>query len=165
MKENKLTKQNTFRWKQFNRKGYSVFSSLRKFNIGVLGVYTLGFANVDTLLKLYATPTQLKNYELDEIELSGASALPAEAKSATKVAVLSREEKKAAATHTVSSYSVINPLTGVIHTQLSPGYSSAHSSLLILNLQRIKLPKKLPGKRLFVLAFAAVRRINQPMCI
>lgn len=69
MKEHKLTDKGVFRWKQFNRKGYAVFFSLKKeVNIGVLAIPTLGFANVNTPLTQNETAAQLKIQISGEIE-------------------------------------------------------------------------------------------------
>lgn len=103
MKENKLTRQSVIRWRQFNRKGYSAFSSLRReVNIGVLAVCTLGFANVNMVSAQSETSGQLRNYELDEIEVTGTRVPLTEAQSARMVTVLSREEIQAAAVHSIN---------------------------------------------------------------
>ncbi|WP_321334906.1 TonB-dependent receptor domain-containing protein [uncultured Bacteroides sp.] len=102
MKENKLTEQRVLRWKQFNHKSYSVFCSLKKFNIGVLAVATLTFANVDVISAQNETPKQMKNYELDEIEVTGTRVPLTEMQSAKMVTVLSRDEIQAAAVHSIN---------------------------------------------------------------
>ena len=103
MKENKLTKERALRWKQFNHKGYSAFCSLKKeVNIGVLAVSTLIFANVDVISAQNQVAGQLKNYELEEIEVTGTRVPLTEMQSAKMVTVLSRDEIQAAAVHSIN---------------------------------------------------------------
>jgi iron complex outermembrane receptor protein len=103
MKENRLSKLCAFRWKQFNHKAYSVFSSLRKeVNIGVLAVATLTFANVDSASAQSETPKQLQSYELEEVEVTGTRVPLTEAAAARMVTVLSHAQIQAAAVHSIN---------------------------------------------------------------
>ncbi|NDV64509.1 TonB-dependent siderophore receptor [Bacteroides sp. 224] len=114
MKENKLTKQRVFRWKQFNRKAYSAFVSLsfrKEFCIGVLTTATLGFANVDTLSAQNTTKAQIENYELEEVEVTGTRVPLTEAQSAKMVTVLTRNDIQAAAVHSIND--LLEYVTGV----------------------------------------------------
>lgn len=89
MKENKLTNKRVIRWKQFNRKGYAAFFSLKKeVNIGVLTVCTLGFANAGALLASFETSIQLRTQESDGIEFADANAWPGEIPAAKVVPVV-----------------------------------------------------------------------------
>ncbi len=103
MKENKLTQRNAIRWKKFNHKGYSAFCSLKKeINIGVLIVSTLLFANVNITSAQNETTEQLRNHELEEVEVSGTRVPLTEAQSVKMVTVLSRDEIQAAAVHSIN---------------------------------------------------------------
>ncbi|MDL2291572.1 TonB-dependent receptor [Bacteroides sp. OttesenSCG-928-F21] len=105
MKENKLTAQRAFRWKQFNRKAYSAFVSLsfrKEFCIGVLTTATLGFASVSTLTAQNTANTQIESYELDEIEVTGTRVPLTEMQSAKMVTVLTRDDIQAAAVHSIN---------------------------------------------------------------
>ena len=104
MKENKLTGRTAIRWKQFNHKTYSVFCSLKKeVNIGVLTIATLAFANVKIASAQNDTIGQLKNMELEEVEVTGTRVPLTEMQSAKMVTVLSRDEIQAAAVHSINS--------------------------------------------------------------
>ena len=103
MKENKLTGRTAIRWKQFNHKTYSVFCSLKKeVNIGVLTIATLAFANVKIASAQNDTIGQLKNMELEEVEVTGTRVPLTEMQSAKMVTVLSRDEIQAAAVHSIN---------------------------------------------------------------
>ena len=103
MKENKLTKQNAFRWKQFNHKSFSVFNSLkREVNIGVLAVATLAFANTDTVFAQNQSDKDIRTYELEEVEVTGTRVPLTQAESARMVTVLSQPEIQAAAVHSIN---------------------------------------------------------------
>ena len=103
MKENKLTKQNAFRWKQFNHKSFSAFSSLkREVNIGVLAIATLAFANVETAFTQNQTDKELRSYQLEEVEVTGTRVPLTQAESARMVTVLSQAEIQAAAVHSIN---------------------------------------------------------------
>ena len=103
MKENKLTGRTAIRWKQFNHKTYSVFCSLKKeVNIGVLTIATLAFANVKIASAQNDTIGQLKNMELEEVEITGTRVPLTEMQSAKLVTVLSRDEIQAAAVHSIN---------------------------------------------------------------
>lgn len=97
MLQNKTRSSKSVVFKQFNRKDYSVFSSLRKeVQIGVLGVATLTFANPGTV----SAQKQTQAYSpetANERELSGAkvTAMPsplAAAQAARIVTTISRDE-------------------------------------------------------------------------
>ncbi len=103
MKANKCTRPDAFRWKQFNRKGYAVFCSLKKeFQIGVLAFSTLTFVNMESVSAQNETPVQLKNYELEEIEVTGTRVPLTELESAKMVTVLSRADIQAAAVQSIN---------------------------------------------------------------
>ncbi|NDV57778.1 TonB-dependent siderophore receptor [Bacteroides sp. 519] len=104
MKENTSTKRDAIRWKQFNRKAYAVFFSLkREVTIGVLTVSTAVCASVITVnAQTTETPNQLKTCELDEIEVTGTRVPLTELQSAKMVTVLSREDIQAAAVHSIN---------------------------------------------------------------
>jgi iron complex outermembrane receptor protein len=103
MKENKLTRRDPICWRQFSRKGYAAFSSLRKeIHIGVLAIATLTFAGVESVSAQNETPAQLRNYELEEIEVTGTRVPLTEAQSAKMVTVLSRADIQAAAVHSIN---------------------------------------------------------------
>ena len=103
MKENKLTGRTAIRWKQFNHKTYSVFCSLKKeVNIGVLTIATLAFANVKIASAQNDTIGQLKNMELEEVEVTGTRVPLTDMQSAKMVTVLSRDEIQAAAVHSIN---------------------------------------------------------------
>jgi Outer membrane cobalamin receptor protein len=104
MKENTLTKRETIRWKQFNRKAYAAFVSMKKeFTIGVLTVSTAVCASIATVnAQTVETPYQLKTYELDEIEVTGTRVPLTDLQSAKMVTVLSREDIQAAAVHSIN---------------------------------------------------------------
>ncbi|MDR0745090.1 MAG: TonB-dependent receptor [Mediterranea sp.] len=103
MKENKLTQRDLIRWRQFSRKGYAAFSSMKKeIHIGVLAITTLTFTSIESVLAQNENPAQLRNYELEEIEVTGARVPLTEAQSAKMVTVLSRADIQAAAVHSVN---------------------------------------------------------------
>lgn len=103
MNENKLTEGRAFRWKQFSHKSYAVFQSLKKeVNIGVLAVSTLTFTCVESISAQNETSARLKDYELEEIEVTGTRVPLTEAQSAKMVTVLSRADIQAAAVHSVN---------------------------------------------------------------
>lgn len=104
MKENTSTKRNAIRWRQFNRKAYAVFFSLKKeVSIGVLTVSTAVCASIGTVnAQTTETPYQLKAYELDEIEVTGTRVPLTELESAKMVTVLSRNDIQAAAVHSIN---------------------------------------------------------------
>jgi iron complex outermembrane receptor protein len=103
MKENKFTERQTARWKQFNHKSYAVFCSLKKeVNIGVLAISTLAFANVECASAQTETPLQLKEYKLDEIEVTGSRVPLTLGEAARIVTVLSREDIQAAAVQSIN---------------------------------------------------------------
>ena len=102
MKENKLTKRD-LHWKQFSHKSYAVFSSVKKeFTIGVLAIATLTFTSVESVSAQNETPAGLRNYELEEIEVTGTRVPLTEAQSAKMVTVLSRADIQAAAVHSIN---------------------------------------------------------------
>lgn len=97
------TNGHNYRWKQFSYKSFAVFSSLkREFNIGVLSVATLYSAGVCTAAAQVETPTQPRNYELEEIEVTGTRVPLTEAESAKMVTVLSRADIQATAVHSIN---------------------------------------------------------------
>jgi len=103
MKENKFTERQTARWKQFNHKSYAAFCSLKKeVNIGVLAITTLAFANVECISAQTETSHQLKEYKLDEIEVTGSRVPLTLGEAARIVTVLSREDIQAAAVQSVN---------------------------------------------------------------
>jgi Outer membrane cobalamin receptor protein len=103
MKENKFTERQTARWKQFNHKSYAAFCSLKKeVNIGVLAITTLAFANVECVSAQTETSHQLKEYKLDEIEVTGSRVPLTLGEAARIVTVLSREDIQAAAVQSVN---------------------------------------------------------------
>lgn len=104
MKENTLTKGYDVRWKRFSHKGYAVFFSLKKeVSIGVLTVATAVCASVTTVsAQTPETPYELRNYELEEIEVTGTRVPLTEAESAKMVTVLSRSDIQQAAVHTIN---------------------------------------------------------------
>ncbi|MDR3118396.1 MAG: TonB-dependent receptor [Mediterranea sp.] len=103
MKENKLIYRDFIRWKQFSYKAYAVFSSLgKKINIGVLAITTLAFTCVESVSAQNENPAQLRNYELEEIEVTGTRVPLTEAQSARMVTVLSRADIQAAAVHSIN---------------------------------------------------------------
>lgn len=103
MKENKLTQRDMIRWKRFSRKSYAVFSSLkREVHIGVLAITTLAFTGVESVSAQNENPAQLRNYELEEIEVTGTRVPLTEAQSAKMVTVLSRADIQAAAVHSIN---------------------------------------------------------------
>ena len=103
MKENKLTTRHAARWKQFNHKSYAVFCSLKKeVNIGVLAVTTLAFANIDCVSAQSETSKQIKEYKLDEVEVTGSRVPLTLGEAARIVTVLSREDIQAAAVQSIN---------------------------------------------------------------
>lgn len=112
MKENKLSQGQSFRWKQFNRKGYSAFCSLkREVTIGVLAGATLTFANVNAGFAQDNTPQQIKSYELSEVKVTGTRVPLTEQESAKMVTVLSRSDIRKAAVHSIND--LLKYATGV----------------------------------------------------
>lgn len=103
MNENKITERRSARWKQFNHKSYAVFCSLRKeVNIGVLAVATLAFANVECASAQAPASSQIKEYKLDGVEVTGSRAPLSLGEAARIVTVLSREDIKAAAVQSIN---------------------------------------------------------------
>lgn len=103
MKENKLAKCYTSRWKRFSNKGFSVFSSLKKeVNIGVLAFATLTFANAELMQAQTQSSEKLRKYELEEVEVTGSRVPLTQAESARMVTVLSKPEIEAAAVHSIN---------------------------------------------------------------
>lgn len=112
MKENQSQRNYSVRWKRFNNKGFSVFSSLKKeINIGVLTLATLGFANSTIAQTQQESPAELKTYALDEIEVTGSRVPLTQAESARMVTVLSKPEIQAAAVHSIND--LLKYVTGV----------------------------------------------------
>ena len=112
MKENQSQKNYTVRWKRFNHKSFSVFSSLKKeINIGVLTLATLGFANSAIAQTQQESLKELKTYALDEIEVTGSRVPLTQAESARMVTVLSKPEIQAAAVHSIND--LLKFVTGV----------------------------------------------------
>ncbi len=103
MKQNKITESKTFRWKQFNRKSYAVFCSLRKFHIGVLAVSTLVAVPVEKMVaQNREMPAQIKEYELEELEVTGSRAPLKLNEAARMVTVLTREEIQGAPVQSIN---------------------------------------------------------------
>lgn len=103
MKENKFTKRHALRFREFNRKSYSVFFSLKKeVNIGVLAVATLAFANVKTVSAQTENPAQIKEYKLEEIEVTGSRVPLTLNEAARMVTVLNREDIQAAPVQSIN---------------------------------------------------------------
>ena len=104
MKENTLTTGRNLRWKRFSHKAYAAFSSLKKeVSIGVLTVSTAVCASVATVnAQTPETPYELRNYELEEIEVTGTRVPLTQAESAKMVTVITRSDIQAAAVHTIN---------------------------------------------------------------
>lgn len=103
MKENLFTERRAARWKQFNHKSYAVFCSLKKeVNIGVLAITTLAFANVESVFAQTETSQQIKEYKLEEIEVTGSRVPLTLGEAARIVTVLSREDIQKAAVQSIN---------------------------------------------------------------
>lgn len=103
MKKEQLFRGQASRWKHFDHKNYSAFRSMKKVvTIGVLTCATLSFANVSDVKAQNTTPSQLRTYELSEIEVTGTRVPLTEQKSARMVTVLSRADIAKVGVHSVN---------------------------------------------------------------
>lgn len=112
MKKEQLFKGQASRWKHFDHKNYSAFSSMKKVvTIGVLTCATLSFTNINDITAQNTTSSQLRTYELSEIEVTGTRVPLTEQKSARMVTVLSRADIAKVGVHSVND--LLKYATGV----------------------------------------------------
>ena len=106
MRKEQFNKRSSLRFKQFRRKGYSLFAALGKeVLIGVLSVSTLTYAKangVSVRLELGEDTLSHQEVKLDEVVVTGSRAPLTALQSAKIVSVISRDDIQRAAVETVN---------------------------------------------------------------
>ncbi len=115
MKKHVFNKRSALVFKQFNRKGYSLFAALGKeVLIGVLSVPTLAFAKADGIsTRPIVAPDSISFEEqrIDEVQIMGSRAPLTALQSAKIVEVISRDDIQRAEAQTIND--VLKLATGV----------------------------------------------------
>ena len=168
MKENQLLGQRAFRWKHFDRKGYSAFCSLNKaVTIGVLTSMTLTFANIDTVSAQNVQPKEMQSYELQEVEVTGTRVPLTQKASAKMVTVLSRADIQKTGAQSVND--LLKYVTGVdvrqrggfgIQTDISVCGGTFDQVTILLNGVNISSPHTGHLTADFPVAMADIERIE-----
>lgn len=142
MQENK-TRNKTIRWRRFSHASYSAFCSMHKvINIGVLSVAMIANADAKARNQHDADSTQfiLSETTLDDIEVTADSSTTILNTDGQHFTVVSRQEVKAAAAHSVNDLLKQMPTIDVrqrggfgVQTDLSIRGASADQTTLLLN--------------------------------
>jgi vitamin B12 transporter len=115
MRKQKFNKCSVLRWKQFSRKGYSLFACLSKeVVIGTLSVATLQSAKADNISEKSAVATDSLGHQevkLDEVVVTGSRAPLTSLQSAKIVSVITSDDIHRAAAESIND--VLKLATGV----------------------------------------------------
>ncbi|MEG1860667.1 MAG: TonB-dependent receptor [Bacteroidaceae bacterium] len=153
MLHNKTCSRKSVIFKQFNRKNYAAFCSLKKeVQIGVLGIATLAYANVDCVSAqtshVRRNAAAIEEYQFTEAEVTGSRAPLAANQAARLVTTITRDEIARAAVQSVND--LLKLAVGVdvrqrggfgVQTDISIGGGTFDQITLLLNGVSINNPQ------------------------
>ncbi|MBM6992125.1 MAG: TonB-dependent receptor [Prevotella sp.] len=171
MKKQMFNKRSALVFKQFNRKGYSLFAALGKeVLIGVLSVPTLAFAKADgisTKPMIAPDSTSFEEQRIDEVQIMGSRAPLTALQSAKIVEVISRDDIQRAEAQTIND--VLKLATGVdvrqrggfgVQTDISINGGTFDQIAILLNGMPLSSPQTGHNAADFPVSLSDIERIE-----
>jgi len=171
MKKIMFNKRSALVFKQFNRKGYSLFAALGKeVLIGVLSVPTLAYAKVDGISTRPLAETDSISFEeqrLDEVRIMGSIAPLTALQSAKMVDVITRDDIARAQVQTIND--VLKLATGVdvrqrggfgVQTDISINGGTFDQITILLNGMPLSSPQTGHNAADFPVSLSDIERIE-----